>query len=233
MSLVLGIETSCDETAAAVVDDRRAILADIVRDQLDAHRDYGGVVPEIAARAHLEVIDRVVARAMDDAGIRFDALDGVAATGGPGLIGGVIVGVMTGKAIAAAHGLPFFAVNHLEAHVLTPRLTGEVDVPLSRPSGLRRALPVRRRRGGGAPPASRHHRRRCRGRGFRQGGQDAGARLSRRPGGRARGSGWRCETLRPAPSLARQGGVRFLLLGPQDRRPPCRRAPAARTARGG
>ncbi len=129
MSLVLGIETSCDETAAAVVDDRRAILADIVRGQLDAHRDYGGVVPEIAARAHLEVIDRVVARAMDDAGIGFDALDGVAATGGPGLIGGVIVGVMTGKAIAAAHGLPFFAVNHLEAHVLTPRLTDQVAFP--------------------------------------------------------------------------------------------------------
>ena len=129
MSLVLGIETSCDETAAAVVDDRRAILADVVRDQLDAHRDYGGVVPEIAARAHLEVVDRAVAQAMDDAGIGFDALDGVAATGGPGLIGGVIVGVMTGKAIAAAHDLPFFAVNHLEAHVLTPRLTDEVAFP--------------------------------------------------------------------------------------------------------
>ena len=129
MSLVLGIETSCDETAAAVVDDRRAIRAEVLRDQLDAHRDYGGVVPEIAARAHLEVIDRVVARAMDDAGIGFDALDGVAATGGPGLIGGVIVGVMTGKAVAAAHGLPFFAVNHLEAHVLTPRLTDGVAFP--------------------------------------------------------------------------------------------------------
>ena len=129
MTLVLGIETSCDETAAAVVDDRRAILADVVRDQLDAHRDYGGVVPEIAARAHLEAIDRVVARAMDDAGIGFDSLDGVAATGGPGLIGGVIVGAMTSKAIAAARGLPFFAVNHLEAHVLTPRLTHGVDFP--------------------------------------------------------------------------------------------------------
>ena len=129
MTLVLGIETSCDETAAAVVDDRRAILADVVRDQLDAHRDYGGVVPEIAARAHLEAIDRVIARAMDDAGIGFDSLDGVAATGGPGLIGGVIVGAMTGKAIAAARGLPFFAVNHLEAHVLTPRLTHGVDFP--------------------------------------------------------------------------------------------------------
>ena len=129
MTPVLGIETSCDETAAAVVDGGRAILADVVRDQLDAHRDYGGVVPEIAARAHLEAIDRVVARAMKDAGIGFDALAGVAATAGPGLIGGVIVGVMTGKAIAAAHDLPFFAVNHLEAHVLTPRLTDAVDFP--------------------------------------------------------------------------------------------------------
>ena len=129
MSLVLGIETSCDETAAAVVDDRRAILADVVRGQRDAHRDYGGVVPEIAARAHLEAIDLVVARAMKDAAIGFDALDGVAATAGPGLIGGVIVGAMTGKAIAAAHDLPFFAVNHLEAHVLTPRLTHAVGFP--------------------------------------------------------------------------------------------------------
>ena len=129
MSLVLGIETSCDETAAAVVDGRRRILADVVRDQLDAHRDFGGVVPEIAARAHLEAIDHVVARAMKDAELGFDALDGVAATAGPGLIGGVIVGVMTGKAIAAAHGVPFCAVNHLEAHVLTPRLTAGVDFP--------------------------------------------------------------------------------------------------------
>ncbi len=129
MSLVLGIETSCDETAAAVVDDRRRILADVVRGQLDAHRDYGGVVPEIAARAHLEAVDLVVARAMKDAGIGFDALDGVAATAGPGLIGGVIVGAMTGKAIAAAHDLPFLAVNHLEAHVLTARLTDAVDFP--------------------------------------------------------------------------------------------------------
>ena len=129
MSLVLGIETSCDETAAAVVDGRRRILADVVRDQLDAHRDYGGVVPEIAARAHLEAIDLVVARAMQDADVGFGALDGVAATAGPGLIGGVIVGVMTGKAIAAAHDLPFFAVNHLEAHVLSPRLSDAVDFP--------------------------------------------------------------------------------------------------------
>lgn len=129
MTLVLGIETSCDETAAAVVDHDRRILADVVRDQLDSHRDYGGVVPEIAARAHLEVIDTVVRRAMTDARIGFSDLDAVAATAGPGLIGGVIVGAMTGKAIAAAHGLPFLAINHLEAHVLTARLTDDIGFP--------------------------------------------------------------------------------------------------------
>ncbi len=129
MTLVLGIETSCDETAAAVVDGDRRILAEVVRDQLDAHRDFGGVVPEIAARAHLEVIDAVIRRAMADAGIGFADLDAVAATGGPGLIGGVLVGAMTGKAIAAAHDLPFLAINHLEAHVLTPRLSASVAFP--------------------------------------------------------------------------------------------------------
>jgi N6-L-threonylcarbamoyladenine synthase len=121
--IILGIETSCDETAAAVVTDRREILADVVLSQLSDHRPYGGVVPEIAARAHLEHLDGLIARAMSDAGLSFDQLDGVAATGGPGLIGGVIVGVMTAKAIAAVRGLPFVAVNHLEGHALTARLT--------------------------------------------------------------------------------------------------------------
>jgi len=129
MTVVLGIETSCDETAAAVVDHDRRILGEVVRGQLDAHRDYGGVVPEIAARAHLDVVDVVIRRAMSDAGCEFCDLDGVAATAGPGLIGGVIVGTMTGKAIAVSHDLPFLAINHLEAHVLTPRLTGEVAFP--------------------------------------------------------------------------------------------------------
>lgn len=127
--IVLGIETSCDETAAAVVDDRRRILANVVLSQLDAHSPYGGVVPEIAARAHVEAVDTVVAEAMDTAGLALADLDGVAATGGPGLIGGVMVGVMTAKAIAFAENLPFLAVNHLEAHALTVRLTGESEVP--------------------------------------------------------------------------------------------------------
>ncbi|MFO1127436.1 MAG: tRNA (adenosine(37)-N6)-threonylcarbamoyltransferase complex transferase subunit TsaD [Rhodospirillales bacterium] len=128
--ILLGIETSCDETAAAVVDADRRIRADVVRGQIEAHRPWGGVVPEVAARAHLEVLDQVIARAMTEAGLGFADLAGVAATAGPGLIGGVIVGVTTAKAIALAHRLPFLAVNHLEGHALTARLiSDEVDFP--------------------------------------------------------------------------------------------------------
>ena len=127
--IVLGIETSCDETAAALVDDRGEILANLVLSQLEAHRPYGGVVPEIAARSHLDHIDSLVARALDEAGLDLEALDGVAATAGPGLIGGVFVGVMTGKAIALARDLPFLAVNHLEGHALSARLTERLDFP--------------------------------------------------------------------------------------------------------
>ena len=107
--IVLGIETSCDETAAAVIRSDESgggeILADVVLSQIEAHRPFGGIVPEVAARAHLESADHVVKQAMDQAGLSFDQLDAVAATGGPGLIGGVIVGVMTAKAIAVAHEL--------------------------------------------------------------------------------------------------------------------------------
>ena len=127
--IVLGIETSCDETAAAVVADDRRILSNVVLSQLDAHRPYGGVVPEIAARAHLAHLGGLVRQALDEAQIDFQSLDAVAATGGPGLIGGVMVGVMTGKAIAAVHDLPFLAVNHLEGHALTARLTDDLDFP--------------------------------------------------------------------------------------------------------
>ncbi len=121
--LVLGIETSCDETGAAIVTGDRRILANLVHSQISDHRPYGGVVPEIAARSHLDHLDALVRRAVADAGVRLDRLDAVAATGGPGLIGGVIVGVMTAKALAAAIDKPFVAVNHLEAHALTARLT--------------------------------------------------------------------------------------------------------------
>ena len=127
--IVLGIETSCDETAAAVVDDGRQVRADVILSQLDEHRPYGGIVPEIAARSHLDHLDGLVAEAMSCAALRFDQLDGVAATGGPGLIGGVMVGVTLAKAIAAVHDLPFVAVNHLEGHALTARLIDEVDFP--------------------------------------------------------------------------------------------------------
>lgn len=127
--IILGIETSCDETAAAVVRDDRAILSNLVLSQLDEHRAFGGVVPEIAARAHMDHLDTLIRAAMDDAKIGFKDLSGVAATCGPGLIGGVMIGMMAGKAIAAAHDLPFIAINHLEAHALTPRLTDDVAFP--------------------------------------------------------------------------------------------------------
>ena len=126
---VLGIETSCDETAAAVVDEDGTILSDIVLSQLDDHRPYGGVVPEIAARAHVEHLDTIITRAMNEARVAYADLNGVAATAGPGLIGGVMVGLMTGKAIAAAQRKPFVAVNHLEGHALTARLTHRAAFP--------------------------------------------------------------------------------------------------------
>lgn len=126
---ILGIETSCDETAAAIVDGEGNILSNLVLSQLEEHRVFGGVVPEIAARAHLDHLPKLIGAALDDAGLTPKDLDGVAATCGPGLIGGVMVGMMAGKAIAAAHNLPFIGVNHLEAHALTPRLTDDVAFP--------------------------------------------------------------------------------------------------------
>jgi N6-L-threonylcarbamoyladenine synthase len=131
-TVVLGIETSCDETAAAVVVRDGAggrVLSNVVRAQWEKHRRYGGVVPEIAARAHLECLDEIIAQAMREAKVDFDELDAVAATGGPGLIGGLLVGVTTAKAIALACKLPFVAVNHLEAHALTVGLTDGLRPP--------------------------------------------------------------------------------------------------------
>lgn len=130
---VLGIETSCDETASAVVsraaDGTGTILSNVVLSQLAEHAPYGGVVPEIAARAHVEALDRLIKQALEEANCGFDDLDGIAATAGPGLIGGLLVGLMTGKAIAAAASKPFVAVNHLEGHALTARLTDQVTFP--------------------------------------------------------------------------------------------------------
>jgi len=131
--LVLGIETTCDETAAAVVERRPdgsgTIRSNIVHSQIEDHARFGGVVPEIAARAHVDRLDGIVGRAMSDAGAGFSDLSAVAAAAGPGLIGGVIVGLTTAKAIAMVHDTPLIAVNHLEAHALTPRLTCALAFP--------------------------------------------------------------------------------------------------------
>ncbi|WP_298019741.1 tRNA (adenosine(37)-N6)-threonylcarbamoyltransferase complex transferase subunit TsaD [uncultured Parasphingopyxis sp.] len=123
MTIILGLESSCDETAAALVTGEREILSHKLAGQEEAHRPYGGVVPEIAARAHVEVMTPLVAAALDEAKIELDRVDAIAATAGPGLIGGVMVGLMTGKALALAADKPLIAVNHLEGHALSPRLT--------------------------------------------------------------------------------------------------------------
>ena len=130
---VLGVETSCDETAAAVVrlsgDGAVTVLSSVVGLQTERHAPFGGVVPEIAARAHVETIDAVAAEAMDRAGTGWDGLSGVAATAGPGLIGGVMVGLSFGKAVALARDLPLVAVNHLEGHAVSARLAARIDYP--------------------------------------------------------------------------------------------------------
>ncbi|HVZ05979.1 tRNA (adenosine(37)-N6)-threonylcarbamoyltransferase complex transferase subunit TsaD [Hyphomicrobium sp.] len=132
-SLVLGLETSCDETAAAVVERTASgagrILANVVLSQFDKHAIYGGVVPEIAARAHTDSLDQLIRLALDEAKVRLDDLSGIAAAAGPGLVGGLIVGATTGKALALATGKPFVAVNHLEAHALTVGLTDGIRPP--------------------------------------------------------------------------------------------------------
>ena len=131
--VILGIETTCDETAAALVerteDGKGRILSNIVLSQVAEHAEFGGVVPEIAARAHVDLLDGIVDRAMREAGVGFAQLSAVAAAAGPGLIGGVIVGLTTAKAIAMVHDTPLIAVNHLEAHALTPRLTCALAFP--------------------------------------------------------------------------------------------------------
>ncbi|MCB1782936.1 MAG: tRNA (adenosine(37)-N6)-threonylcarbamoyltransferase complex transferase subunit TsaD [Alphaproteobacteria bacterium] len=126
---ILGLETSCDETAAAIVTDKREIRSNVVLSQLQEHEIYGGVVPEIAARAHLDHLDSIIRAALHDANMDWDEIDGIAATCGPGLIGGLMIGMMSAKAIAAARKLPFIAVNHLEGHALTARLTDNIEFP--------------------------------------------------------------------------------------------------------
>ena len=147
--VILGIETTCDETAAAVVerteDGKGRILSNIVLSQVSEHAEFGGVVPEIAARAHVEVLDAVIAKAMAEAQMSFEALDGIAAAAGPGLIGGVIVGLTTAKAIALAHDKPLIAVNHLEGACADGAAHRRDAVSLLPVSRLRRPHPNPRR----------------------------------------------------------------------------------------
>lgn len=126
---ILGIETSCDETSVAIVDDKKNILSNIVNSQIALHKEFGGVVPELAARSHIELIDEIVKLAINEAKITFDEIDAIAATSGPGLIGGLIVGLTFAKTLASVLKKPFIAINHLEAHLLTPRLIQEIDFP--------------------------------------------------------------------------------------------------------
>ncbi len=127
--IMLGIESSCDETAAAIVGADKTIHANEIASQIDTHAQHGGVVPEVAARQHLEMIDQVIQRALAKADMKISDIDAIAATGGPGLIGGVAIGTVTAKAIAAARNIPYFAVNHLEGHALSPRLADTVPFP--------------------------------------------------------------------------------------------------------
>lgn len=129
---VLGLETSCDETAASVVrlgPDGATVLSSVIYSQIDEHAAYGGVVPEIAARSHVEMIDTVTRQAMEQSGLDWSELSGVAATAGPGLVGGVMVGLSYGKAVALARDLPLVAINHLEGHAVSARLGAETAYP--------------------------------------------------------------------------------------------------------
>ena len=126
---ILGIESSCDDTAAAVVQSDRTILSSVVAGQAELHAAFGGVVPEIAARAHAEKLDTTISLALDDAGVSLSDIDAIAVTAGPGLIGGVISGVMTARGLAAGSGKPLIGVNHLAGHALTPRLTDDLVFP--------------------------------------------------------------------------------------------------------
>ena len=126
---VLGIETSCDETAVAIVDDKKNILSHVLRSQIDLHKKFGGVVPELAARGHAEILDELILLALQEANLKFEEIDAFAATSGPGLIGGVMVGMMAAKTLSSIYQKPFLAVNHLEGHALTARLTNDLEFP--------------------------------------------------------------------------------------------------------
>lgn len=130
MTIILGIESSCDETGVAILDGERRVLAQALASQQVDHAPFGGVVPELAARKHLEILPSMIESALKDAGIKSKDLTAIAATCGPGLIGGLLIGAMTGKAMAASLDIPFIAINHLEAHALSPRLIdGDIEFP--------------------------------------------------------------------------------------------------------
>jgi len=130
MALILGLESSCDDTAAALVSSDRRILAQAIVSQNDAHRPFGGVVPEIAARAHVQILPDLIRQVLSEAGVGVGEVDAIAATAGPGLIGGVMVALMTGKGLALSANKPLIAVNHLEGHALSPRLIDpDLDFP--------------------------------------------------------------------------------------------------------
>jgi len=127
--LILGIETSCDETSLAIVNERKEILLNLIHSQIEIHQAYGGVVPEIAARSHIEIIDKLLAQAEQISGIGLKDIDAIAVTSGPGLIGGLIVGLMTAKGLAHYLDKPLIEVNHLEGHALAPKLTEDIEFP--------------------------------------------------------------------------------------------------------
>lgn len=127
--IVLGIESSCDETAVSIVNHQKQILANILHSQIKIHQDYGGVIPELSARSHLEIIDQLIIEALNQAKLKLDQIDGFAGTSGPGLIGGVIVGMTCAKTLASIYHKPFLAINHLRAHALAIRLEQEISFP--------------------------------------------------------------------------------------------------------
>ena len=232
---VLGIETTCDETAAAVVrlkpDGSGEILADEVMSQIAAHAPFGGVVPEIAARAHVEIIDLLIASALRRAKVAAKDLDGVAAAAGPGLIGGVLVGLMAGKGMALACGKPFVAVNHLEAHALTARLTERVAFPflvLIASGGHTQILAAKGvgdydRLGATLDDAI--------GEAFDKTAKLLGLTFPGGPAIEAAAQGRRSDAICAASAFARPAGRRFFTVGAQDGGPPrggIRRAAAAR-----
>ena len=188
--VLLAIETSCDETAAAVVDDDYAVRSSVVASQIDLHAAFGGVVPELASRAHVETITPIVARSLDEAGVAGGELAAVAVTSGPGLVGALLVGIATAKALALGWGVPVVGVNHLEGHLASVYLA-EREVPFPQTALLVSGghCMLTRCDRAGALRTARGDRRRLHRRGIRQGGPLPRPRLSGRSGARPAGRG--------------------------------------------